>query len=108
MKDKGYCFDFGFTNKLKIISNKYFYLNNFLLHLINNPSEVNVGIDAKNKALLIKPIDEKLGFVKRYKINRNKIYSDTVVKEVLKITDKKSFDVVLDRELGGLLVDLGE
>ena len=108
MKDKSYCFDFGFTNRLKIISNKYFYLNNFLLALIGNPTEVHIGIDKQNKAMLIKPVDKKLGFVKVYKINRNKIYSDTAVKHVLNITNKKSFDVVFDRELGGLLIQLGD
>ena len=108
MKDKEYCFDFGVTNQLKIISNKYFYLNNFLLNLIGNPTEVNIGIDNQNKAMLIKPVDKRLGFVKFYKINRNKIYSNTAVKQVLNITNKKSFDVVFDKELGGLLVELGD
>ena len=108
MKDKSYCFDFGVTNQLKIISNKYFYLNNFLLGLIGNPTEVNIGIDEQNKAMLIIPVDKRLGLVRAYKINRNKIYNDTTIKKVLNITSKKSFEVVFDRELGGLLVNLGD
>ena len=108
MEDKEYCFNFGIANQLKIMANQYIYFDNFLLGLIGNPTEVNIGIDNKNKVMLIKSVDEKLGNVKRYRINKNKTYCKKLIKLIFSITSKKSFEVVLDRELGGLLVNLGD
>lgn len=106
MKDKSYCFDFGLLNKISIIA-KYLYFNSYTLGLLNNPQEVMIGIDRENKAMLIKAVDERL-CCKKYKVNRQKIYSDRIVNEIKKITDKTSFEVKLDREFGGLLVELGD
>ena len=107
MKDKSYCFDFGVANRISIIANQYIYLPNEVLALIGNAKEVNIGIDEKNKEMLINPLDTRLQAPK-YEIRKRKIYCKKIIEAISNITESKRFKVTLDRELGGLFVNLGE
>lgn len=107
MKDKSYCFDFGCTNIISIIANQYIYFPNEVISLIGNVKEVNIGIDKQNKVMLIKPLETRMQAIK-YEIRNRKIYCRKIIEAINNITERKRFKVMLDRELGGLLVNLGD
>ena len=105
MKDKSYSFDFGCTDRISLVAERYLYLSPEVFIKMGSPREVNIGIDEQNRAMLIKPLDEKL-IAKRYLIGNRKIYCGKIIEKIREITQETSFEVTLDKQLGGLLVQL--
>ena len=105
---KSYSFDYVVcSNKISIIRENCIYFQRGVIALLGNPKEVNIGIDEQNKAMLIIPADTRLR-TKKYVVKSKHIYCREVIAKIRQITKSKIFEVTFDRDLGGLLVKLGD